>query len=589
MGLIVVYFDYIVKGERGNSMRVEMLPALQGDYNLHDYASLKRSFSWDEAQAYFSWNQTNKVNIAYEAIDKHAESDKKDKIALLFSDVTRNESYTFLEMKRQSNKVANVLKEIGINKGDRVFTFMPRCPELYFSLFGILKVGAIVGPMFQAFQEEAVRERLFDSGAKAVFTTPQLLSRIPVHTLPNLEHIIVIGENVNEEGPILDYSKRVNTADDEFEIEWVDLEDGMILHYTSESMGEPKGIYHVHHAMLQLYMTAKWVLDLKENDVYWCTADPGWITGTAYGVFAPWLLGTTNVILGGRFNPSKWYEAIETYDISVWYSAPTAFRMLMGAGDELAKQYNLHSLRHILTVGEPLNPEVIRWGMKVLKQRIHDTWWMTETGAIMISNFPSMNIKPGSMGKPLPGITAAIVDDFGEEVPPNHMGNIAIKRGWPAMMRKIWNDEENKYTAYFTKNDWFLTGDSGYMDDEGYFWFQGRIDDVIMTSGERVGPFEVESKLLEHPAVAEAGVIGKPDPARGEVIKAFVSLKKGYHGSPELEEEIKRFVQKALSVHAAPREIEFREKLPKTKSGKIIRRVLKAWELNLPTDDVEKK
>ena len=570
-------------------MRVEMLPALQGDYHLDDYDAVKRAFAWEDLYKEFRWHETGKVNIAYEAVDKHAESsDKKDQVALHFTDANHRVSYTFADMKRRSNQVANVLRKIGIEKGDRVFTFMPRSPELYEALFGILKTGAVAGPLFEAFAEDAVRERLLDSRAKAIFTTKQLFSRIPLHDLPDLKHVIIVGDDVAEEGPILDYFKRVNAASEDFAIEWVDREDGMILQYASESAGGPKGIYHVHDAMAQLYATAKWVLDLKEDDVYWCTADPGWMTGTSYGVLAPLLAGTTTVIFGGRFNPSKWYETIEHYNVTVWYSAPTAFRMLMGAGDDLVEQYQLESLRHILTVGEPLSPDLIRWGMKVFNQRIHDTWWMTETGAIMISNFPSMNIKPGSMGKPIPGIAAAIVNDSGEELPPNHMGNIAIKRGWPAMMRKIWNDYgEAKYFTYFTQNDWFLTGNSGYMDEDGYFWFQGRADDVIMTSGERVGPFEVENKLLEHPAIAEAGVIGKPDPVRGEVIKAFVSLKKGYHGSPELEEEIKRFVQKSLSVHAAPREIEFRDKLPKTKSGKIIRRVLKAWELNMPTGDKE--
>ncbi len=566
-------------------MRVEALPALDGEYNLQDYDKLTQTFNWEQAHQYFSWHKTGKVNIAYEAIDRHAESDRKDKIALYFSNTERRESYTFEEMKRHSNKAANVLKDLGIKKGDRVFLLMPRSPELYFSLFGILKVGAIAGPLFEAFMEGAIYDRLFDSEAKAIFTTLRLLERIPIQDLPHLERIIVVGEDIVEEGHVVDFYKQMAQASESFAIEWVDLEDGMMIHYTSGSTGKPKGCYHVHDAMIQQYVTAKWVLDLQEKDVFWCTADPGWVTGTSYGVFAPWLVGGTNVVRGGRFSPDKWYKTIETYGVTIWYSAPTAFRMLMGAGDQFTHQYDLQSLRHILSVGEPLNPEVIRWGMKVFKLRIHDTWWMTETGAIMIANYPCLKIKPGSMGKSLPGITAAIVNDQGEELPAYHMGNIAIKKNWPAMMRTIWNDEE-MFAAYFTKNDWFITGDSGFRDDEGYFWFQGRVDDVIMTSGERVGPFEVENKLLEHPAVAEAGVIGKPDPVRGEVIKAYISLKAGYVGSPELEAEIQRFVQKALSVHAAPREIEFREKLPKTRSGKIMRRVLKAWELKMPTGDL---
>lgn len=290
------------------------------------------------------------------------------------------------------------------------------------------------------------------------------------------------------------------------------------------------------------------------------------------------------MIRGGRFSPTDWYETLEKNKVTVWYSAPTAFRMLMSAGDEVVKKYDLSSLRHVLSVGEPLNPEVIRWGSKVFNKRIHDTWWMTETGAQLICNYPSVEIRPGSMGKPIPGVQAAIIDDRGNELPPNRMGNLAIRKGWPSMMREIWNNPQ-KYKSYFELEGWYISGDSAYQDEDGYFWFQGRIDDVIMTSGERVGPFEVESKLIEHPAIAEAGVIGKPDPVRGEIIKAFVSLREGYEISDELKEEIRVFVKEGLSAHA-PREIEFRKGLPKTRSGKIMRRVLKAWELDLPTGDL---
>ena len=383
----------------------------------------------------------------------------------------------------------------------------------------------------------------------------------------------------------IDFNEKMKEASAKLDIEWVERTDGLILHYTSGSTGNPKGVLHVHNAMIQHYQTAKWVLDLQESDVFWCTADPGWVTGTSYGIFGPWLTGTSNLIVGGRFNPETWYKMIEKYGVTVWYSAPTAFRMLMGAGDEVVKKFDLSSLRHILSVGEPLNPEVVRWGMKVFDLRIHDTWWMTETGAQLICNYPCLTIKPGSMGKPIPGVQAAIVDDQGNELPPNRMGNLAIKKGWPSMMHTIWKNEP-KYQSYFMPGDWYVTGDSAYMDADGYFWFQGRVDDVIMTSGERVGPFEVESKLVEHPAVAEAGVIGKPDPVRGEIIKAFISLREGFEPSEGLIEEIRQFVKNGLAAHAAPREIEFRDKLPKTRSGKIMRRVLKAWELDLPTGDL---
>lgn len=567
-------------------MKLEALSAVQGNYNLKSYDDTYASFDWKEAEKAFSWFETGKVNAAYEAIDRHAESERKDKVALYYRDANRNEQYTFAQMKANSNKAANVLKEYGnVVKGDRVFVFMPRSPELYFAVIGAIKAGAIVGPLFEAFMEGAVRDRLEDSEAKLIITTPELLGRIPVGDLPNLEKVLVVADQVEEDDKHVDFLAKWKEASDQFDIEWVDRNDGMLLHYTSGSTGKPKGVLHVHNAMIQQYQTAKWVLDLQEDDVYWCTADPGWVTGTAYGIFGPWLTGSTNVIVGGRFSPEAWYGTIEEYGVTVWYSAPTAFRMLMGAGDEVVKKFNLSSLRHILSVGEPLNPEVVRWGKKVFDLRIHDTWWMTETGAQVICNYPAMDIRPGSMGKPIPGVKAAIVDDQGNELPPNRMGNLAIKKGWPSMMATIWNNEA-KYESYFMPGDWYVSGDSAYMDEDGYFWFQGRVDDVIMTAGERVGPFEVESKLVEHPAIAEAGVIGKPDPVRGEIIKAFVALRDGYEQSDELKEEIRQFVKNGLAAHAAPREIEFRDKLPKTRSGKIMRRVLKAWELDLPTGDL---
>lgn len=566
-------------------MELKPLSATLGNHNLQDYEATYENFDWKDVEKTFTWSETGNVNMAYEAIDRHAESDRKNKVALYFSDPTRDEKYTYSEMKAMSNKAGNVLKKVNVEKGDRVFIFMPRSPELYFILLGTLKLGAIAGPLFEAFMEGAVRDRLEDSEAKVLVTTPELLERVPVDELPNLESVVLVGENIEEEGPYIDFYKHFESAEKKLKIEWVDREDGMILHYTSGSTGKPKGVLHVHNAMVQHYQTAKWVLDLKEDDVYWCTADPGWVTGTSYGIFAPWLAGTSNVIRGGRFSPEDWYGTIEKYEVTVWYSAPTAFRMLMGAGDEIVKKYDLSSLRHVLSVGEPLNPEVIKWGNQVLDLRIHDNWWMTETGAQLISNYPSMEIKPGSMGKPIPGVHAAIVDDQGNELPPNRMGNLAIKKGWPSMMRAIWNRPE-KYESYFLKGDWYVSGDSAYKDEDGYFWFQGRVDDVIMTSGERVGPFEVESKLVEHRAVAEAGVIGKPDPVRGEIIKAFIALRDGHEPSDELMEEIRNFVKKGLAAHAAPREIEFRDKLPKTRSGKIMRRVLKAWELDLPTGDL---
>ncbi|MCM3743644.1 acetate--CoA ligase [Sporosarcina luteola] len=567
-------------------MEINNLPVMQGDYQLQDYDRTAKEFKWSDAEKEFSWHETGLINIAHEAVDRHADSYRKNKVALFYKDATRKESYTYNELKRMSNKAANVLTNHStLEKGDRIFVFMPRSPELYFAILGALKMGTIVGPLFEAFMEGAVYDRLSDSEAKAIVTTPELLDRIPVDKLPHLKTIFLVGEQIEEDEKHIDFNKHLKSASSHFKVEWMDKESPTLLHYTSGSTGKPKGVLHVQEAMVQQLMTARWVLDLKDEDVFWCTADPGWVTGTAYGIFGPMLAGATSLIVGGRFSTDSWYESIQEYGVTVWYSAPTAFRMLMGAGAGPLEKYDLSSLRHILSVGEPLNPEVIRWGMEVFKLRIHDTWWMTETGAQTICNFGSLPIKMGSMGKAVPGIEAAIVDDRGQVLPPNRMGNLAIKKGWPAMMRQIWNNPE-KYDSYFLNDEWYVSGDSAYMDEDGYFFFQGRVDDVIMTSGERVGPFEVESKLLEHPAIVEAGVIGKPDPVRGEIIKAFVALHEGYEPSEELETDIKQFVKKELAAHAAPREIEFKDKLPKTRSGKIMRRVLKAWELNLPTGDL---
>lgn len=565
--------------------QLDIIPATATDANLTSYDEARRSFDWSEVEKQFSWYTTGKVNIAYEAVDRHADNGLQDKVALHYSDASREESVTYGQMKNRSNRFGNVLRKLGVGKGDRVFIFMPRSPELYYALLGTVKLGAIAGPLFEAFMEQAVRDRLADSEAVAIVTTPALLPRVPVADLPHLKHVIVVADEFEAAPGRVDFHKEMETASDELAIEWVDRETPHLLHYTSGSTGKPKGVVHVHNAMIQQYYTGKIVLDLKENDVYWCTADPGWVTGTSYGVFAPFLNRVTNVIRGGRFSPQDWYKTIQTAKVSVWYSAPTAFRMLMGAGDDTIGEFDLSSLRHVLSVGEPLNPEVIRWGMKVYNQRIHDTWWMTETGAQLICNYPSMDIRPGSMGKPIPGTDAAIVDDNGNVLPPNRMGNLAIKTPWPSMMRTVWNNP-SKYNEYFRLEGWYVSGDSAYMDEDGYFWFQGRVDDVINTAGERVGPFEVESKLVEHPAVAEAGVIGKPDPMRGEIIKAFISLRAGFEPSDELKAEIAQFVKTGLAAHAAPREIEFKDKLPKTRSGKIMRRVLKAWELGLPTGDL---
>ncbi|MCW2278247.1 acetate--CoA ligase [Heliophilum fasciatum] len=567
-------------------MHGEVIQPIPGNHNMTSYEEACANFRWEDVEKEFSWYTTGKVNIAYEAVDRNVlEKGLGDKVCLYYSDPKRSEEVTYRQMMERSNQFANVLKKYGIGKGERVFIFMPRSPELYASFLGIIKSGGIAGPLFEAFMEGAVKDRLADAEAIAIITTPALRNRIPKEELPHLKHIFIVDPQGELGEGEIDWRAEMAEASTSFDTVWVDREDPMLLLYTSGSTGKPKGVLHVHNGMIQHYQTGKWVLDFQADDIYWCTADPGWVTGISYGVWAPYLHGVSSVIRGGRFSPRDWYKTLQDKKVTIWYSAPTAFRMLMSAGDDIIAEHDLSNLRHILSVGEPLNPEVVRWGERVFNVRIHDNWWMTETGGQVISNYPCMPIKPGSMGKPFPGIHAAIVDDKGNELPPLQMGNLAIRAGWPSMMRQIWNNPK-RYEDYFRLEGWYVSGDSAYMDEEGYFWFQGRVDDVINTSGERVGPFEVESRLVEHPAIAEAGVIGKPDPVRGEVIKAFIALREGYTWTDELRDEIVQFVKTGLAAHAAPREIEVRDKLPKTRSGKIMRRVLKAWELGLPTGDL---
>jgi len=562
----------------------EALEAVDKSANLGDYDTTYAHFKWEDVEKQFEWYKTGKVNVANEAIDRHARSWRRNKVALYYCDDNREEKYTFQDMMLLSNKAANALRKIGIKKGDRVFIFMPRSPELYVAFFGISKLGAIPAPLFEAFMEVAVRDRLADSEAVAIITTPELKGRVPRAELPALKYIILVGDTGELAPGEYSYNQEMTKASDKFEMEWLGREDPLILHYTSGSTGKPKGVLHVQNAMIGHYQTGKWVLDIREEDTYWCTADPGWVTGTSYGIYAPWLNGATNLIRGGRFVPAAWYETIQKYKVTIWYSAPTAFRRLMAEGDELIKKYDFSSVRLIYSVGEPLNPEVIRWSLRVLDMPIHDTWWMTETGMQLIANYPSMPIKIGSMGRPFPGTQAGIIDEQGRELPATEVGSLAVKAGWPAMMREIWGDPQ-RYKNYFV-NGWFVTGDAAYKDEDGYFWFHGRADDVIKTSGERVGPFEVESVLLEHPAVAEAGVIGKPDPVRGHIIKAFIRMNPGYELTDPLKDEITKFVRTRLAAHAVPREIEARPELPKTRSGKIMRRVLKAWELGQDAGDL---
>ena len=557
------------------------------DANLNDYDRTCRTFSWKDVEREFDWSTTGKVNVVHEAIDRHAANPTtRMKVALHFTDLERrDERYTFDDLKRLSSRFAHVLKRLGVKQGDRVAAFLPRTPELYIAILGINRLGAIPVPLFEAFMEQAIQDRLADSEAVACVTTPALKGRIPRQPLPALTHLVLVGAEGQLARDEVGYEQAMAAAPDWLEPEWLTVDDGLIIHYTSGSTGKSKGALHRQYAMVGHYQTSKWALDLRDDDVYWCTADPGWVTGTSYGIYGPWTLGVTSVVLGGRFDPDRWYQTIQKYRVSMWYSAPTAYRMLMSAGEAVPKRYDLSSLRHICSVGEPLNPEALKWIKKITGLAPHETWWMTETGMQLICNYRSADFKIGATGKPFPGTYATVVDDQGRELPPGQLGNLVVKPGWPSMMKEIWKNPA-KYQEYFRIPGWYVSGDSAFKDAEGFIWYQGRADDVIKTSGERVGPFEVESALVAHPAVAEAGVIGKPDAVRGQIIKAFVALRTGHQPSDQLKGEIAEFVKTHLAAHAAPREIVFVEKVPKTRSGKIMRRVLRAWDQGLPVGDI---
>jgi acetyl-CoA synthetase len=559
--------------------------------NLPNYEDAVKNFKhWSDFEKELTYFDDQKINAAYNAIDRHIDTFRRNKIALYYEgDNGEKKEFTFYDLFVLSNKASNVLKDLGLERGDRAFLFLPKIPELFYCFLGIQKAGAITGALFSAFGPQALEDRLGDSEAKIVITTKELKERIDKvkDKLPHLKHIVVVDSE--------DFVSKMEKADSITHVARMHPDDGAFMLYTSGTTGKPKGVVHSHKAILMQQLTAKWVLDLHDEDTYWCTADPGWVTGIAYDILGSWACGVTSVVFSGRFDPKIWYGILERYNISVWYTAPTAIRMLMAADPEIIKGFKLPNLRHLCSIGEPLNPECIVWGLKVFGLPFHDTWFQTETGGLMICNYRCMDIKPGSMGKPIPGITAGIFDDDGHKLPIGQEGNLCIRSGWPSQMRAIWG-RHKKYESYFfieknTEHEWYLSGDRATEDEDGYFWFIGRADDVIKTSGERVGPFEVESALVAHPAVVEAGVIGKPDPMRGEIIKAFVVLQKNYQDKAtgaegeQLIEELKTYVKKHLAGHAYPREIEFIDKLPKTRSGKIMRRILKAKELGLPIGD----
>ncbi len=548
-----------------------------------DYDTLRAEISWDLARRELGCSENEPINLATLCIDRHVAAGCGEKTALIHENHAGEvRKFSFRDIQELSGGWAAFLSEQGLEQLDRVCLFLDRNPELYIAFIGIVRLGAVVQPLFSAFGEEALFQRIDDSQARAVITQRKHLSKVRKmrDRVPSLETVIVIdhdpGQRPLREGEIAFDMLAARNGD--FTPARTFAESPSVLHYTSGTTGKPKGALHVHSSIFAQYLTSKLVLDLRPDDVYWCTADPGWVTGTSYGIIGPWALGVTQVVLDAGFSSKRWYQTIPRHQVSVWYTAPTAIRMLMKDGTELVKEYDLSALRHMCSVGEPLNAEGVLWGREAFGLDFHDTFWQTETGAMVITNLPGMPVKPGSMGRPFPTIEAAVIDGkTGERLQkPHSVGMIAIRPPWPSMMRTYWNNTPTYYSKFL--GGWYVCGDQASIDEDGYFWFCGRDDDVINTGGHLVGPFEIESALLEHEAVAESAAIGKPDPVNMEVVKAFVALKPGFEASDDLELSVMNFIRKKLSPLAMPQEIAFVDKLPKTRSGKIMRRLLKAQE-----------
>jgi acetyl-CoA synthetase len=493
--------------------------------------------------------------------------------------------YTFGDLEQESNKFANALRGLGFRPGDTFFTFLPKRPECFFAILGSLKLQVITGTLFSNFGEEAILDRLGDSNAKGVITKKSFLKKIAKirDRMPSLKWIVVTDIDNDMAPDILSYQRLVESASTSFDVPQTAQDTPSLLHYTSGSTGKPKGVLHVHRSVILQSQTARNVLSLTPEDLYWCTADQGWVTGTSYGIIGPWSLGVGQVHFAGSYEADRWFDILEQDRVTIWYSAPTALRMLMREDPSLFERYNLQHLKHIFSVGEPLNPEVIRWARKVLKHDIYDTWFQTETGSISIANHPGLEVRPGSMGKPVEGIEPAILADDGTPVAPEEQGNLCLKPNWPSMFVSYLN-ADTVYQAKF-KFGYYWTGDKAWMDQDGYYWFAGRSDDIINTAGHLVSPFEVESALLEVPEIAESGVIAAPDDLLFEKVVAFVLLRDTYLPSPELELKIRVHVSNKVSSVASPQEIFFVDAIPKNKSGKILRRVLKARYLGIDPGD----
>lgn len=578
-------------------MRADRIEKATTDFrvlpNMPDYRSACQQFDWQQVRKELLGEDSDRCNLASLAVDRHVRAGHGDRIALRLLTATRRHEVRFADLQRLINQFANALQQLGVRQGERLFVLTGRRLELFVAVLGGLKLGLVVSPLYSAFGPEPLLTRLRLGDAAVLVTTDGQYQRKLADSrarVPTLRHVLLLRDRPDLPLPRDCEDFHLLTAEQRagFEAAATTSNDPALLHFTSGTTGTPKGALHVHGAALTHYLTGKYALDLHVDDVFWCTADPGWVTGTSYGILAPLLHGVTSVIDAEEFDAERWYRILQNESVTVWYTAPTAIRLLMKAGAELAQQFRLPALRFIASVGEPLNAEAIWWSQEVLGLPIHDNWWQTETGGIMIGNFPALPIKPGSMGMPLPGVEAAVVAADGNALAiidsPNVTGELALRRGWPAMFRAYLGQDE-RYRRSFM-GDWYLTGDLVRRDADGYFWFIGRKDDVIKSAGHLIGPFEVESVLMEHPAVAEAAVIGMPDAIVGEVVMAYVSVKSGVATTEALQQQLLGHARKRLGAAVAPKAIHFLASLPRTRSGKIMRRLLKARELGLPEGDL---
>jgi acetyl-CoA synthetase len=562
---------------------------------LTDYDTARRQFSWQEARRTLTSNTDSRLNIAHEAVDRQVERGRGNQVAARFLDRDWNRAdVTYAELKRRVSRFVDVLGYLGLQRGATVATLLGRVPELFTVGLGTLKAGNVLCSLFSAFGPEPLKTRLQLGHAKVLVTTESLYRRKVAdirEALPELRHVLIVREGAGGElpGGTADFAMLMSRASESCETAHTGDADVALLHFTSGTTGKPKGVTLTHGAVIAQHATSQLVLDLHPAETFWCTADPGWVTGIAYGLIGPLACGVTMIVDREEFDPQRWYRILEEERINVWYTAPTAIRMLMKAGTALARERKFPQLRHMASVGEPLNAEAVIWGVEALGMPFHDTWWQTETGAIMIANFAACDVLPGSMGRAVPGIEAQVVRRAAGgklEVidSPDEVGEIALRPGWPSMFSGYLEDPE-RYQASFV-DGWYLAGDLARRDRDGWFWFIGRADDVIKSAGHLISPFEVESALMRHPAVAQAGVIGVPDPIAGQAVKAFVELRTGFEPSEDLRLKILGHARRLLGAVVAPRDIAFEDTLPRTRSGKIMRRLLRARELGLPEGDL---